>query len=238
MRSYRELSIVMPVYNEVDGIEQVVSSFYDEIVRKTNAEFIVAEDGSKDGTREKLFDLSRKIPLTLFSDKKRKGYATAAKDALKRASSEYVLFSDSDGQYQPSDFWRIWAQKDNADMIIGIKTSRAEGAHRLFLSRGFHFFARVLFGAKLRDIDSGFRLVRRSILLSILDRVDKLEYSFWGEFTLRAHENRLKIVEVPIHHSRREHGKTRIYGIGKLPLIVLKEIWGLLQLKLEFLRRR
>ncbi len=227
----------MPVYNEVDGIEGVVSSFYDEIVRKTNAEFIVAEDGSRDGTKEKLLDLSRKIPMKLYSHNQRKGYATAAKEALKKASTEYVLFSDSDGQYRPSDFWRIWAQKDNADMIIGVKTSRAEGPHRLVLSRGFHFFARALFGAKLRDIDSGFRLVRRSVLVSILDTVDKLEYSFWGEFTLRAHERRAKIVEVPIHHNRREHGKTRIYGVSKLPVIVLKQIWGLLQLKLEFLRR-
>ena len=227
------LSVVMPVHNEAAGIERVVSAFYDEIIRKTGAEFIIAEDGSTDGTKEVLQNISTKLPIRLYLGRRRKGYALAAKDALRQASSAYVLFSDSDGQYIPSDFWSIWSKKDDADVVIGTKVNRAEGVHRLILSRGFHFFVRVLFGVRLRDIDSGFRLVKRTMLLSVLDNVEKLEYSFWGEFTIRAHSSNAKIVEVPVRHYARAEGGTRIYGIRKLPFIVSKQFLGLVRLRLE-----
>lgn len=228
-----DLSIVMPVHNEAAGIERVVSAFYEEIVQKTGAEFIIAEDGSTDGTKEVLQSISAKFPIRLTLGRTRKGYAMAAKDALRQASSTYVLFSDSDGQYLPSDFWSIWNKKDDADVVIGRKVNRAEGVHRLILSKGFHFLARALFGVRLRDIDSGFRLVKRTVLLSVLNSVEKLEYSFWGEFTIRAYSSNAKIVEVPIRHYARAEGGTRIYGFRKLPIIVSKEFLGLVRLRRE-----
>jgi glycosyltransferase involved in cell wall biosynthesis len=228
----------MPVYNEATGIEKVVSAFYDEIVRKTGADFTIAEDGSTDGTKEILQKISTKFPIQVYLGSERKGYARATKDALKRASSPYVFFSDSDGQYLPSDFWPLWNQRLVADLVIGRKLNRAEGIHRLILSRGFHAITRILFGVKLHDIDCGFRLVRRTLLMSILDDVERLEYSFWGEFTIRALALSARIVEVPIRQRPRAEGDTRIYVPKKLPMIVAKQLLGLFRLRLEIKRSR
>jgi glycosyltransferase involved in cell wall biosynthesis len=232
----QSLTIVMPVYNEAGVIERVVSDFYEEIVRKTGAEFTIAEDGSTDGTKEILRKISAKFPIELHLGRERKGYARAAKDALRTANSQFVFFSDSDGQYAPSDFWPLWDQRLAADLVIGRKIYRAEGIHRIILSRGFHAVARVLFGVKLHDIDCGFRLIRRTLLLSILNDVERLEYSFWGEFTIRAVATRAKIVEVPIGQRPRAEGETRIYSLKELPMIIAKQLVGLLRLRLDLNR--
>jgi glycosyltransferase involved in cell wall biosynthesis len=223
----------MPVHNEAGKIEKVVSAFYEEIARKTEAEFTIAEDGSTDGTKQILQKMSTKLPIELYLDSERKGYARATKDALRKASSPYVFFSDSDGQYIPSDFWSLWDQRFVADLVIGRKVNRAEGLHRLILSRGFHAVTRILFGVKLHDIDCGFRLVRRTLLLSILDDVERLEYSFWAEFTIRALSSEARIVEVPIQQRPRAEGDSRIYSPRKLPIIVAKQLLGLFRLKLD-----
>lgn len=233
MSSLEALTLIMPVYNEATGIEKIISEFYDEVVRNTGAEFTIAEDGSTDGTKEILQKISTKLPIELYLGSERKGYARAAKDALKRANSPYVFFSDSDGQYIPSDFWSLWDHRFEADMVIGRKIQRAEGIHRIILSKGFHMLTRMLFGVKLHDIDCGFRLVKRTLLIAILDKVEELEYSFWGEFTIRALASKARIVEVPIHQSRRVEGETRIYLPKKLPKIVVKQLLGLFRLKRE-----
>jgi glycosyltransferase involved in cell wall biosynthesis len=231
------LTIVMPVYNEAAGIGRVVSTFYEEIVQKTGAEFTIGEDGSTDGTKEILQRISSNLPIVLYLGSERKGYARAAKDILRKANSPFVFFSDSDGQYAPADFWSLWDERQAADLIIGRKVSRADGMHRIILSKAFHAISRALFGVKLHDMDCGFRLVRRSLLLSILDAVDVLEYSFWAEFTIRANAVGARILEAPIRQLPRTEGESRIYTWKKLPLIVTRQLIGLLQLKLELIAR-
>ena len=117
------MDVVLPVFNEADSIRGVVLSFYNEIIQKVPSRFIVAEDGSVDGTKEILLGLKNEMPLSLFCGLQRKGYAKGVGDALRRCNEQWVFFSDSDGQYFPSDFWRLWKCRDSYDMIIGRKTT-------------------------------------------------------------------------------------------------------------------
>lgn len=191
---------------------------------------IIAEDGSIDGTRDILLSLKNSVPMSLFSDPRRKGYAKGVGDALKRSSQEWVFFSDSDGQYFPSDFWQLWENRDGYDMIIGRKLHRNEGIHRTILANGFHGMVNTLFSLNLHDADCGFRLIRKSLIDSILENVNCLKYSFWAEFTIRACIDGYRIREVPISHASRAHGNSQIYTPSKLPLIILKQLKGLANL--------
>ena len=228
-----ELSVIMPVYNEAASIKEIILDFFGTIVCKLNSDLIVAEDGSTDGTREILSSLKNDIPLNLFSDPKRKGYAKGVEDALKKCDGEWIFFSDSDGQYLSSDFWRLWSQREGYDMIIGRKLKRSEGLHRFILSRGFHMIANNLFGLNLHDADCGFRLFRRELAISMGTEVKFLQYSYWAEFTIRASLMGFSVLEVPINHASRAHGKTQIYKPSKIPIIVLKQLKGLTDLFLE-----
>jgi glycosyltransferase involved in cell wall biosynthesis len=221
------ISVLLPVYNEAKVISDVVRTFHDEICRKVSAALVLAEDGSTDGTKEILASLKREFPMVLLSGLDRKGYAKAVSDALRSCSSDWVFFSDSDGQYSASDFWKLWKNRDDYDMIIGSKVRRSEGAHRIILAKGFHKIVNGLFRLNLHDGDCGFRLIRKEVIRSVIDKVKFLDYSFWAEFTIRSCLEGFRVCEVPINHSSRTHGDTHIYKPSKILMIIFKQLRGL-----------
>jgi len=86
------LSVVIPVYNEAGIIGKVIEDFHAKVIRqRPGSRLIVMEDGSDDGTKNILENLHCRIPFTLISAEKRKGYTRAFKDALKTADTERVL---------------------------------------------------------------------------------------------------------------------------------------------------
>jgi glycosyltransferase involved in cell wall biosynthesis len=221
------ISVLLPVYNEAKIISNILTAYYNEICRKMSGVLVVAEDGSTDGTKEILASLQDELPIVLHSGPRRKGYAKAAIDALKSCNSDWVFFSDSDGQYSPADFWKLWKQRDNFDMIIGRKVHRGERAHRIILSKGFHKIVNGMFGLNLHDADCGFRLIHKNVIRSVIRKVRFLDYSFWAEFTIRASLDGFRIREVPISHGSRTNGDTHIYKLSKIPMIVPKQLKGL-----------
>jgi dolichol-phosphate mannosyltransferase len=228
-----EIDVVLPAYNEAKTIRAVVLDFYSEIATKIPSRLIVAEDGSVDGTKAILQSLKHEVPISVFSDPHRKGYAKGVTDVLKKCTQEWVFFSDSDGQYAPSDFWRLWENRFDYDMVIGRKLHRSEGIHRTILANGFHGIANNMFSLNLHDADCGFRLIRKSLIDSILCDVKFLKYSFWAEFTIRSCLKGYKILEVPINHSSRASGNSQIYPFEKIPIIVLKQLNGLVNLYID-----
>ena len=218
------VSIVLPAYNEADTIRGIIYNYFDEIATKLPSKLFVAEDGSVDQTPLILSSLANELPISVVSNPKRKGYARGVADALKNCKTKWIFFSDSDGQYLASDFWKLWENRHNNDMIIGRKISRSEGIHRTILSKGFHKIFNLIFRLKLKDADCGFRLIRKDIIKSVVNDTKTLKYSFWAEFTIRSSLKGFKISEVPISHASRENGGTRIYAPSKIPLIIFKQL--------------
>lgn len=228
-----QLSLVLPVYNEVKSIGHIINEFYSEIGSKVGMEIIVREGGSTDGTKEALTKLSQSIPMKSILEDEKGGYMRDVKDGLRQADADYVLFIDSDGQYVSSDFWKLYEKRDDYDMIIGYKTKRADPPHRVILSKVFHTVVRVLFKLPLHDPDCGYRIMKKRVIDSVLEEVKFLEYSFWSEFTVRAFKKGFKLLEVPIQHRRRLSGGTKLYTPGRLLKIIASQFMGLLKLWLE-----
>lgn len=224
------ISLLLPVYNEAETIEETILEYYNEIGTKIPLEIIVSEDGSTDGTKEVLRELNEKIPMKLILGKKRKGYMKGVKDGLRKVSSDFVFFVDSDGQHVASDFWKVYERRDKYDLIVGKKIKRSDSAHRIILSRVFHLIVRALFHLPIHDPDTAYRLIRKEVLQDILEEVEVLEYSFWTEFTVRAFRKGFRIAEVPVIHRRRSQGDTRLYQWNKLPKIVISQFVGLFKL--------
>lgn len=232
MRSMR-LDIVIPVHNEAEIIEQILRELYAEIAQKIPSRMVVAEDGSSDGTKEILRKLSLDLPLELILSDERKGYMNGVKDGLRRTSCEAVFFIDSDGQYVPSDFWKLHAAMDKFDMILGRKVRRKDSFHRIVISYVFNQMIRVLFRVSIHDADTGFRLIHKDVIKDVLEDTIILPYSFWAEFTTRASKKGYRIGEVLIDHRKRLAGGTRLYSMRKLPKIILMQLIGLARLFAE-----
>lgn len=234
-KTINNLSVIIPVYNEAAVIEHVIREFYKKVTDKIpNIELIIAEDGSTDGTKEILQKLNKEIPFILISSKERKGYARAFKDALRIAKTEWVFFSDSDGQHDPSDIFVLLKETDANDIISGYKCPRKDSLYRIIISKVYNLLIYLLFGLKMRDIDSGFKLIKKGVIDNMLDEVTQLKYCVMSEFVLKAYLHGYKIKEVPVSHYPRESGKTAIFTPRKLPMIIVELVKNILKIKLTY----
>lgn len=235
------LSVVLPVHNEAPIIKKVVIGFYREIISKfKDSELVVAEDGSNDGTKEILLALSRKLPkMTLVLGEKKKGYMMAARDALLLSRGKLVLFSDSDGQHDPRDFWSLYSamKGKGADVVNGARGVRHDPTHRRLLSASNNCVVSALFGVPKLDFNSGFKLMRREVIDGVVGDVKCLKYGFSTELLVRAAKKGFKISEVPITHRERGHvqGRGAQFAPPRIPGAVKSQLLGLFELKRELL---
>jgi glycosyltransferase involved in cell wall biosynthesis len=224
------LTVFLPVYNEANSIGPVLREFSETVAKPLKADFLVCEDGSTDGTDRVLEQLAADIPMRLVTSRGRKGFARAVRDGLELAQSDLVFFSDSDGQYDPKDFWKIWEARDSYDLIIGRKMHREEKFYRDLLSRGFHFLVKAFTSVPLKDMDCSFRLIRREVVQAVLPEVRSLAYSFNAEFSIISYRMGFRVLEVPISHRPSLQGHSSIYTWNRIPRIILVQVVGLLRL--------
>lgn len=229
----KDVTVILPVHNEEGVIESVVRNFYSTLIRDfPGARLILAEDGSTDNTLAILKRLNNEIPFSLHAFEKRKGYTQAFKDALSLAETPLVLFSDSDGQHDPSDAFKMLPLSDRFDIVSGYKHPRKDSFLRIFLSRGYNFLIFLLFGLKLKDIDSGFKLIKISLIKEISNKTTIMRHCVASEFMLRAFLCGYKITEIPVHHYQRSKGRS-IFSLNSLPRTIIETFMDLFRLKLE-----
>jgi glycosyltransferase involved in cell wall biosynthesis len=231
----KRISLIIPVHNEVNIIEEVIKNYHKEVISKIpGSEFIIAEDGSNDGTKEVLRRITEELPITLISSDQKKGYSKAVWDAFKLARNEIIFFSDSDGQHSPGDFWKMVPFIEDFEVINGYKFPRQDTRMRCLISSAMNLIVWVLFGIKLRDINCGFKVMKKEVVDNILK--DHIISDFIStELIIRIHKKGYKIVEVPIRHYSRPYGDSHWLTNKKLPKIILKLLVNFLRIKIEFM---
>lgn len=231
------ISLLLPVHNEVGNIERVIRDFYEELNGKIPLEIVVAEDGSTDGTKQILHNLSKELPLVLIMDDHRKGYMGGLRNGLEKVTGNYVLFCDSDGQHFPSDFWKLYEARHDRDIVSGWRVKRADSFFRRLMSRIFQRLAHLFFNLPpIHDITAPYRLVKTEVARRVSHNVRYMIESYWTEFTIRAHVMGARIKEVPVRHKVRSSGTTRVYGILKIPKIVASQFVSLFKIRDELNR--
>lgn len=219
--SIKPISLIILVHQEAEVIEQVVKDFYEKVVSKIpGSEFIVCEDGSTDGTKEILRRIEKKYNLTLHIGKEKRGYTQAMKESFRLAKNDIIFFSDSDGQHDPNDFWKMYELMENNDMVVGWKKDRKDGILRQILTNGYNKIIGMYFGVGLHDIDCGFRLMNRRVSNFLLGQDWHLKHCISSELTIKAIKAGARVTEIPVKHFAREFGDSRGLPLKKLPNIV------------------
>ena len=217
------ISIVMLVYNEANIIEKVIREYYEKVASKlTDVEFIVAEDGSTDGTKEILNKLATELPIKLVSGEKRKGYVQAYKDSIRLPEKEVIFFTDSSGKHDPNDFWKMIKYIGDYDIVSGYKIKRKDPAYRIIITKVFNSLVNLYFGTNFKDIDSGFKLIKKSAMESILDDAWIVTDLISFEVMIRLYYKGYRVKEVPVSHKRRENGPSRGLPLKKIPKVVIR----------------
>lgn len=195
------VSVIVPVYNEVAHLEELLQAVLASPVKK---EVIIVDDGSTDGTREKLQSLPRISDATILFHEKNCGKGACIRTALAYAHGEYVLIQDSDLEYDPQDYPALLRPLENqaANVVYGVRPDRPERGLRFFLGAKFlTHLTNFLYGTDIHDEATCYKVFRRSILARI--RLECQRFEFCPEVTAKLCRMGEAIEEVPIaYHPR------------------------------------
>jgi glycosyltransferase involved in cell wall biosynthesis len=230
-----ELVIVMPIYNEEANIRHVLQSWFDELDRLGIKVVVFAiNDGSRDGTLAVLRDLEAKeSPRLVVFDKPNSGHGHSCRFGYDRAcetEADWVLQIDSDGQCDPAHFKSFWAQRGEADCVIGFRATRGDGVVRHSISKACTALTYLITGPNLVDANVPYRLMRRLPLRRALLLVPR-EFDVHNVALMLALKrdkgNRFR--SVPIHFPARQAGTNsidvwKIMKMGSRMLLDLRKV--------------
>ena len=227
------LSIILPTYNEVKSLEFVVTTWHKFLnERNIEHEFVICEDGSTDGTKELVIKLMKDFPIINETIEERRGYGGGVLAGIKASTKSYILCIDSDGQCLPDSFMDLWENKSNADVTIGIRTPRNDPKLRIIYSYLFLGLHKLLFQTKIKDPSCPYILCKKEDYMSLINYLSYMKEGFWWGFIGAAIKKKKTIQEYPIVHYERYDGSSVVYKLSKMPSIIIRNIIGLIKLRL------
>jgi glycosyltransferase involved in cell wall biosynthesis len=217
------LSVVMPVYNERATIEEIVRRVLAVPIR---TELIIVDDGSKDGTRERLGELARELPIKLFLQPANAGKGAALRRGFREVTGDLVIIQDADLEYSPEEYPQLIELicQGRADVVYG---SRFLGRHRVFLfthyvgNRFLTLVCNVLYNTMLTDMETCYKVMRTEVLRSMT--LESNDFGIEPEMTAKIFKRHYRVYEVPITYDGRgyEEGKKITWRDGFVALWIL-----------------
>ena len=150
-----KLSVILPARNEAAALGPLLAEISQRV---PEAELIVVDDGSTDGTAA----IAAELGAHVISHPYPEGNGAAVKTGARAATGEILVFMDADGQHRPEDIPRLLAKlEEGYDMAVGARGMQDHaGAHRGFANAVFNWLASWMVNHRVDDLTSGFRAVR------------------------------------------------------------------------------
>jgi glycosyltransferase involved in cell wall biosynthesis len=201
------LSILMPVYNERERVEQAIAEVLATTL-PTEFELIIVDDGSTDGTREILRNGDWDGRVRLFEHEHNQGKGAAIQTALAEARGDYACIFDADLEYDPADLALLMPPliDGRANACFGVRAFDGYTSHSfLFVlgNKGVTLACNVLFNVYLHDIMTCHKMIRTDLFQSL--PLNAAGFSIEPEITARLVQRRERIFEVPVHYRARSN---------------------------------
>ena len=217
------LSVVMPVFNEIETVEEMIRRVLAVSVR---TQLIVVDDCSTDGTRDLLTRLHAELGFSLFLQPRNQGKGSALRRGFESVQGDIVVIQDADLEYSPEEFPQLIELicQGRADVVYG---SRFLGRHRVFLfthyagNRLITLVTNLLYNTMLTDMETCYKVMRTEVLRSMSLRSDG--FGIEPELTAKIFKRGYRVYEVPITYDGRGYleGKKITWRDGVVALWVL-----------------
>jgi len=206
----KNVSVIIPAYNEAAGIGKVLSDL-EVVLSRTGIDYeiIVVNDGSTDRTGE----IVRESGVTLLEHTANRGYGASLKDGIKEAQYDNIMILDADGTYPQDAIPALITEADQYDMVVGSRTggSVAIPPHRRFPKWLLKKMADYLVGMKIPDLNSGLRIFKKNLALKFFNILPN-GFSFTTTITVALLSNNYRVKFYPINYNKRT-GKSKFRPI-------------------------
>jgi hypothetical protein len=207
------LSVVIPVYNERNTLEEIVARVRADRIPK---EIILVDDGSTDGTRELLRAMDGQEDLKIIYHEQNRGKGAAITTGFKHATGDIVLIQDADLEYSPEEYPRLIQPivEGKADVVYGSRFL-GDGPHRVLYF--WHYLGNKLLttisnmftNLNLTDMETCYKVFRREVIESLVPTLKQQRFGIEPELTAKVARGGYRVYEVAIGYSGRtyEEGK-------------------------------
>ncbi len=199
-----KLSVIVPVYNEVDTINQVID-LIDTVA--INKEIIVVDDCSTDGTSDILKNRAAVEHIKIIHHQHNQGKGAAIRTAQNHISGDVVIIQDADLEYSPTEYPKLLKPilDDKADVVYGSRYSGNE----ILVDTFWHYmgnkilttFSNVVSNLHLTDMETCYKMMRTSIFKEM--KIECNCFGFEPEITAKLAQKKCRIYEVPISYQAR-----------------------------------
>lgn len=198
------ISVIVPVFNEENAVEETIGKIYQTLSSSfSEFEIIAINDGSEDKTLERLNAL-RFPNFKVLNHPENLGYGRSLYDGIVAARHECICIIDGDGSYPAEKIPELFKYFPQYDMVVGARSGQEikKGVFKRPARLMFKFLAEYATGRPVLDVNSGFRVFRRSIIMKFQDSLCA-GFSFTTTITLLFMLNHYFVKYVPIEYLKR-----------------------------------
>ena len=225
-----KLSAIIPAYNEVENVEPLLAELFGVLEASfPDHEVIAVDDGSTDGTLERLVDLRARFPrLTVIEMQGNFGQTAAIDAGFGHATGDVLVLLDADMQNDPADIPKLVARiEEGWDVVCGWRVDRRDTLGKRFTSRGANLLRKIILRDSIHDSGCTLKAIRRECTRG-LRLVGEMHRFIPAILEWRG----ARVTEEPVHHRARHAGRTKYnlmrVGRGLIDMIVVRfwQSWG------------
>jgi glycosyltransferase involved in cell wall biosynthesis len=219
-----QVSLFFPVYKDERTVRVVAEKALGLLASLGKQhELIIVDDGSPDRSGEVSDQLAEEHPcLRVIHHPRNLGYGAAVRSGLAACRFDYICMTDGDDEYEVEDFRKLLALIDRYDLIISFRYKRIYSGWRIFVSWSYNTLLRFLFRTPFRDVSTGLRVARKSVVDGIELRANS---PFIGaELAIKAMLKGYRIGEVGIQTFPRRFGSGSSTSLHNI-MATIRDMW-------------
>jgi glycosyltransferase involved in cell wall biosynthesis len=208
-----KLSVIIPVFNEVKTVAQIVKSVQEVAIDK---EVIIIDDCSTDGTRERLRDVSGP-DVKIFSHEHNQGKGAALRTGFEHVTGDVVVIQDADLEYNPQEYHRLLKPilDGRADVVYGSRFVSSDERRVLFFwhsvgNRFLTLVSNMFTNLNLSDMETCYKMFRVEVIHGM--KLEQNRFGFEPEFTAKIVKKKWRIYEIGISYSGRDYSEGKKIG--------------------------